>query len=78
MMVARICSNNLIVEEHVMYRLHGFFTQNSMKPLYVLEKLGVEYDYPRVKAWFERLEARDSTARARALVQLDTQAMMSE
>jgi glutathione S-transferase len=49
-----------------------------MKPLYVLEKLGVEYDYPRVKAWFEHLEARDSTARARALVQLDTQAMMSE
>ena len=28
-----------------MYRLHGFFTQNSMKPLYVLEALEVEYDY---------------------------------
>ncbi len=61
-----------------MYRLHGFFTQNSMKPLYVLEEPGVEYDYPRVKAWFERLEAQDSTARARALVQLDMQVMMSE
>ena len=28
-----------------MYRLHGFFTQNSMKPLYVLEELGVDYEY---------------------------------
>lgn len=28
-----------------MYKLHGFFTQNSMKPLYVLEELGVEYEY---------------------------------
>ena len=28
-----------------MYRLHGFFTQNSMKTLYVLEELGVEYEY---------------------------------
>ena len=28
-----------------MYHLHGFFTQNSMKPLYVLEELGVEYVY---------------------------------
>ena len=28
-----------------MYRLHGFFTQNSMKPLYVLEELGVEYEF---------------------------------
>lgn len=28
-----------------MYRLHGFFTQNSMKPLYVLEALGVDYEY---------------------------------
>ncbi len=28
-----------------MYRLHGFFTQNSMKTLYVLEELGVEYEF---------------------------------
>ena len=28
-----------------MYRLHAFFTQNSMKPLYVLEELGVEFEY---------------------------------
>ena len=28
-----------------MYRLHGFFTQNTMKPLYVLEELGVDYEY---------------------------------
>jgi len=27
------------------YRLHGFFTQNSMKTLYVLEELGVEFEY---------------------------------
>lgn len=31
-----------------MYRLHGFFTQNSMKPLYVLEELGVEYEFSYV------------------------------
>jgi glutathione S-transferase len=28
-----------------MYRLHGFFTQNTMKTLYVLEEVGVEYEY---------------------------------
>jgi glutathione S-transferase len=28
-----------------MYRLHGFFTQNSLKPLYVLEALEVEYEF---------------------------------
>jgi len=28
-----------------MYRLHGFFTQNTLKPLYVLEELGVDYEY---------------------------------
>ncbi|MBT8047385.1 MAG: glutathione S-transferase family protein [Xanthomonadales bacterium] len=28
-----------------MYRLHGFFTQNTMKTLYVLEELGVDYDF---------------------------------
>jgi glutathione S-transferase len=28
-----------------MYRLHGFFTQNSMKTLYVLEALGVDYEF---------------------------------
>jgi len=33
-------------------------------------------DYPRVKRWFERLEARDGTARVRALVQPYVQAML--
>jgi glutathione S-transferase len=28
-----------------MYRLHGFFTQNTMKTLYVLEELGVDFEY---------------------------------
>lgn len=28
-----------------MYRLHGFFTQNSMKPHYVLEELGVDFEF---------------------------------
>ena len=28
-----------------MYRLHGFFTQNSMKTIYVLEELGVKYEF---------------------------------
>ncbi len=28
-----------------MYRLHGFFTQNSLKTLYTLEELGVEYEF---------------------------------
>jgi glutathione S-transferase len=28
-----------------MYRLHGFYTQNTMKTLYVLEELGVEFEY---------------------------------
>lgn len=28
-----------------MYRLHGFFTQNTMKTLYVLEELGVDYEF---------------------------------
>jgi glutathione S-transferase len=28
-----------------MYRLHGFPTQNTMKTLYVLEELGVEYEF---------------------------------
>ena len=28
-----------------MYVLHGFFTQNTMKTLYVLEELGVEYEF---------------------------------
>ena len=32
-------------KERPMYRLHGFFTQNTMKTLYVLEELGVEYEY---------------------------------
>ncbi len=28
-----------------MYRLHGFFTQNSMKPIYVLDELGVDWEF---------------------------------
>ena len=28
-----------------MYRLHGFFTQNTMKTLFVLEELGVDFEY---------------------------------
>lgn len=28
-----------------MYRLHGFFTQNTLKTLYVLEELGVGFEY---------------------------------
>ena len=28
-----------------MFRLHGFFTQNSRKPLYVLSELGVEFEF---------------------------------
>ena len=28
-----------------MYRLHVFFTQNTMKTLYVLEEIGVDYEY---------------------------------
>jgi len=28
-----------------MYHLHGFFTQNSLKPLYVLEETGADFEY---------------------------------
>jgi glutathione S-transferase len=28
-----------------MYRLHGFYTQNTMKTLYVLEELGVKFEF---------------------------------
>ena len=28
-----------------MYKLLGFFTQNTMKTLYVLEEIGVNYEY---------------------------------
>ena len=28
-----------------MYRLHGFYTQNTLKTLYVLEEIGAEYEY---------------------------------
>ena len=28
-----------------MFRLYGFFTQNSRKPLYVLSELGVDFDF---------------------------------
>jgi len=32
-------------EGSAMYRLYGFFTQNSMKPLYVLEESGVDFEF---------------------------------
>jgi glutathione S-transferase len=47
---------------------------------YVEQARAVDFpldDLPRVKSWFERLEARDSTARARAQVQPYAQAMTS-
>jgi glutathione S-transferase len=47
---------------------------------YVEQARAVDFpldDLPRVKSWFERLEARDSTTRARAQVQPYAQAMMS-
>ena len=28
-----------------MFRLHGFFTQNTLKTLYVLEEIGADYEY---------------------------------
>jgi glutathione S-transferase len=28
-----------------MYRLHGFYTQNTLKTLYVMEELGVDYEF---------------------------------
>ena len=28
-----------------MFRLHGFFTQNTLKTLYVLEEIGAEYAF---------------------------------
>jgi glutathione S-transferase len=36
---------HIIFKEHAMYRLHGFFTQNSMKPIYVLEEMGVDFEF---------------------------------
>lgn len=45
-----------------MYRLHGFFTQNTMKTLYVLEELGVEYEYRYVD--LAKGEQRTETFRA--------------
>ncbi len=33
--------------------------------------------YPRIKAWFDRLEAADSTAKARSRVQPHVQALMA-
>jgi glutathione S-transferase len=32
-------------KDSAMYKLHGFFTQNTMKTLYVLEELGVDYEF---------------------------------
>ena len=28
-----------------MFRLYGFFTQNTLKALYVLEEVGADYDF---------------------------------
>jgi len=45
-----------------MYRLHGFFTQNSMKTVYVLEELGVEFEFVFVNLM--KLENRTDEFRA--------------
>ncbi len=45
-----------------MYKLHGFFTQNSLKTLYVLEELGVDYEYCFVNLM--KLENRTDEFRA--------------
>lgn len=45
-----------------MYKLHGFFTQNTLKPLYVLEELGVDYEYCFVNLM--KLENRSDEFRA--------------
>jgi glutathione S-transferase len=45
-----------------MYRLHGFFTQNTMKTVYVLEELGVEYEFAFVNLM--KLENRTDEFRA--------------
>lgn len=45
-----------------MYRLHGFFTQNTMKTVYVLEELGVEYEFVFVDLM--KLENRTEEFRA--------------
>ena len=31
-----------------MYRLYGFFTQNTLKTLYVLEEVGAEFEFEYV------------------------------
>jgi glutathione S-transferase len=45
-----------------MYRLHGFFTQNTMKTVYVLEELGVDFEFAFVNLM--RLENRTDEFRA--------------
>ena len=45
-----------------MYRLHGFFTQNTMKTIYVLEELGVDYEFAYVNLM--KLENRTDEFRA--------------
>jgi glutathione S-transferase len=45
-----------------MYRLHGFFTQNTMKTIYVFEELGVDYEFAFVNLM--KLENRTDEFRA--------------
>ena len=46
-----------------MYNLHCFFTQNSMKPLYLLEELGFEYEYHfiDIMTWDKRSQELSET-----------------
>jgi glutathione S-transferase len=46
-----------------MYRLHGFYTQNTMKTLYVLEELGVDYEY----AFVDLMKGENRTDAFRAM-----------
>jgi glutathione S-transferase len=45
-----------------MYRLHGFFTQNTMKTVYVFEELGVDFEFVFVNLM--KLENRTDEFRA--------------
>ena len=67
--------------EHTDWLANGAFSIADPFALAYLEQVrAINFsldDHPRVMAWFERLEARDSTARARARVQPYVQAMMS-
>lgn len=42
---AKLCLSLNSSREAIMYRLHAFFTQNSMKPIYVLEELSVDWEF---------------------------------